>query len=690
MRLAGKTIKKFVNCPAMIIAMGVFLMILLRADIVHAAGPIAINDTNFPDPVFRSIIASTYDYNGNGYIEQDEINMTMNIVCEDKGVSSVKGIEFFTEIQGLWVKDNNISSLDVSHNPHLHGIWCSGNPISSIDLSHNPELEWIYCYDCKLTALDVSHNPDMSFIECNTNPITELDLSNNSKMEHLTCGSCELTTLDLSYCPNLAHLDAFRNHFTSLDVTHNPKLKRLDIWDNPGLGSIDISQNTGLQYYNCANNDATSVDVSHNPELTKLICSYNDYIKELDVSHNPKLAYLDCAVNEISSLDLSNNPRLTFLQAFTNEFESVNIGNNPFLVKAYTEGTKKWEYPACYGYSWTIDWGGQTSTSDKNIFFVCVDEDVSVNAALTQDIHRIIPDDTCEDVTDASDLLTREDLMQILYMMAGSPDVDGLSTRFTDVPADDYYTDAIKWGEANHIAVGYPHQSFDTFGVGKYVRREDVCLMLMRYSELMGYKRAIDFGRSDDYLDYYDIDYEHWEALCWSSTWLIMEGRGGEQKDEQRIDPCGRATRSDIQYMINRMMEVNDKEEYTLPLNDNPEEVQSFVERFYRVILERDGEEKGVNYWTNSLIWKKRAGADVARGYIFSDEFINKGYPDDEFLEKMYLAFFDREPDKEGFMFWSDRMIDGYTREQVVAYLPNRLSLRIYAQDMALIREVWE
>ena len=68
MRLYGKTIKKYINCPTMIIALGIFLMILLRSETVHASQPIAINDSNFPDPIFRSIIESTYDYNGNGYI----------------------------------------------------------------------------------------------------------------------------------------------------------------------------------------------------------------------------------------------------------------------------------------------------------------------------------------------------------------------------------------------------------------------------------------------------------------------------------------------------------------------------------------------------------------------------------------------------------------------------------------------
>ena len=83
--------------------------------------------------------------------------------------------------------------------------------------------------------------------------------------------------------------------------------------------------------------------------------------------------------------------------------------------------------------------------------------------------------------------------------------------------------------------------------------------MLMRYSEYKDYKRSIDFGRSDDYLDYYEIDFDHWEAICWSATWHIMEGKGpkGSTKAEQKIDPYGKATIDELKTMIANLYDVN-------------------------------------------------------------------------------------------------------------------------------------
>ena len=517
--------------------------------------PVHIGEENFPDPKFMAVIAGPeYDRNLDGYLDADEIALTINIYCEGKGIHSLAGVEYFTALEGLWCKDNQISSLNLSKNKELHGVWCSGNPLTSLDFSDNPKLEWVYCYDCQLTSLNVSNNPMMAFIECNTNPLTELNVSNNPLLEHLTCGTCKLTQLILTNNPNLSHLDAFRNQLTSLDVSNNKKLKRLDIWDNHSLGSVDISQNTGLQYYNCANNGATSVNTSNNPELTKLICSYNS-ITSLNLSNNPKLVYLDCAQNSLSSLDISRNTKLYFLQAFTNPFTSLDIRNNPSLVKTYETGKKKDESGVGRAHSWTLDYGGDTSTGGDNIYFLCVDDKVNVISAAKDPT----PTPTKAASGNTGNGVTREKAAQKLYEMAGSPGVSGLKSRFTDVVPGASYEPALLWGEKNSICVGTPDIASDTFGVGEEITIQDLLLMLMRYSEYRGYKRSIDFGRSDDFSDYYDVDYYAWEAVCWAATWGIYDGKGDPNapKEKRRIDPHAKATRAEFDSMVSRMLAIN-------------------------------------------------------------------------------------------------------------------------------------
>ncbi|MBR6403742.1 MAG: leucine-rich repeat protein [Eubacterium sp.] len=560
--IRGKVAKLMAGCLATVMTVGGGITAPFSGiDTVEAAGAksVTINEDNFPDPNFRAVISGRdYDRDGNGILSAREIGLTLNIYCEGMDIKSLDGVEYFTNLQGLWCKDNQIETMDISHNKDLRGLWCSGNKFTSLDLSANKELVWVYCYDCNISSLNVKNNPKMEFIECNTNPIKTLDVTHNPELTHLTCGSCELTKLDLSKNPKLAHLDAFRNKLKKLDVTNNPKMKRLDIWDNPGLGSINISNNPGLQYYNCAHNDVSMIDVSNNPELTKLICSYN-HIKKMDISKNSKLVYLDCAVNSISSLDLKNNQKLRFLQAFTNDFKTLNIGNNPFLIKTYKEGVKKNEYAVCKGHSWTIDYGGDTSTGGDNILFLCFDDKVTLKSKSTGTVSVEEKYSDLDSGVSEKDLVKREQLVKTLYEMAGSPSVKGLKSRFTDVKSGSSYEKALLWGEKNAICVGYPDITYNTFGVGKWLTRQDLVFMLMRYSEVKGYKRAIDFGRSDDYIDYYDIDFDHWEAVCWSATWNILEGKGkvGAPKEEQKFDPYGRVTKTELKATVKRLLEVN-------------------------------------------------------------------------------------------------------------------------------------
>ncbi len=96
------------------------------------------------------------------------------------------------------------------------------------------------------------------------------------------------------------------------------------------------------------------------------------------------------------------------------------------------------------------------------------------------------------------------------------------------------------------------------------------------------------------------------------------------------------------------------------------EQVTAFVERFYTIILERPAEADGLADWTNRLIGKTATGADVAAGFINSGEFQKKKMTDEEYVTKLYRAFFDREPDKDGYNSWLRELKNGKTRDDVL------------------------
>ncbi|MBR5897032.1 MAG: DUF4214 domain-containing protein, partial [Lachnospiraceae bacterium] len=104
----------------------------------------------------------------------------------------------------------------------------------------------------------------------------------------------------------------------------------------------------------------------------------------------------------------------------------------------------------------------------------------------------------------------------------------------------------------------------------------------------------------------------------------------------------------------------------------NEEQVKAFVERFYTLILSREPDEDGINYWTQILLNKEQTGAEVAFGFVNSPEF-TEIHPvnDEEFVKRMYAAFFDRDGGTEGEEWWLGYLNKGYTRNYVLAGFTN-------------------
>ena len=147
-------------------AVGLFTAALLVPIIsgvtARAENDIAINPGNFPDATFMSVV-SDFDTDNNGYLSKAEREAVINIHCENLGITTIKGIEHFTNLQGLWCLNNNISDWDLSQNKELVGIWCSKNDFESLDFTGLDNLEWVYCYECKLQSINVSQKKTCLF-----------------------------------------------------------------------------------------------------------------------------------------------------------------------------------------------------------------------------------------------------------------------------------------------------------------------------------------------------------------------------------------------------------------------------------------------------------------------------------------------------------------------------------------------
>ena len=134
---------------------------------VQSAG-VTIDNTNFPDANFRTVVKK-FDTNQDSSLSDTEIAAVKKINCSNKGITNLKGIEYFTSLNILWCTDNQLTALDVSENTALTKLNCCFNKLTSLDVSKNMALTELYCNDNQLTSLDLSNTNIMNDPNCGNN-----------------------------------------------------------------------------------------------------------------------------------------------------------------------------------------------------------------------------------------------------------------------------------------------------------------------------------------------------------------------------------------------------------------------------------------------------------------------------------------------------------------------------------------
>ena len=368
---------------------------------------VAIDDTNFPDANFRTVVKK-FDTNQDSSLSDTEIAAVKKINCSNKGITNLKGIEYFTSLNILLCTDNQLTALDVSENTALTELDCRFNKLTALDVSKNTALTILECNANRLTALDVSKNTALTELDCSFNELTALDVSKNTALTALDCSINKLTALDVSKNTALTKLYCNENRLTALDVSKNTALLYLICVVNQ-LTSLDVSKNTALTDLNCSNNELTALDVSKNTALTVLRSNHNQ-LTTLDVSKNTALLYLSCTSNQLTSLDL-NNTKITNDPNCRNNIYQIVVDNDPTFDLSTLPGNfvvakaSDWSGGTVSGNMLTVDSGKDTVTykydcgKGKNVTFTLkfvglfadytkVDEAITKAKALNKDDYK--------------------------------------------------------------------------------------------------------------------------------------------------------------------------------------------------------------------------------------------------------------------------------------------------------------
>ena len=96
-----------------------------------------------------------------------------------------------------------------------------------------------------------------------------------------------------------------------------------------------------------------------------------------------------------------------------------------------------------------------------------------------------------------------------------------------------------------------------------------------------------------------------------------------------------------------------------LDMSMNVQGVSRFVMRMYDCVLARDYEYEGYSYWGRNICRHKFGGSDMAKKFIFSDEYLEKDSSNEQFVTMLYKAIMGREPELSGLVFWVEKLGSG-------------------------------
>ncbi|WP_431133643.1 DUF7619 domain-containing protein [Psychroserpens mesophilus] len=375
------------------------LLISFLFSFIINAQIIDIPDANFKNALVNTNCCNTggaytdADLNNDGEIQVSEALQVSSMNVNNESITSLTGIEYFSNLGYLNCDSNNLTSLDVSEFVNLTGLSCSSNQITSLNLSNLTNLSYLSCNNNFLTSLDLSGMVNLDDLNCRDNQLTSLEISDSVNMRWLDCRNNQLSNLDItSYTslwdlncqnnlltsliiPNLLSLQVVdcadnqltsltindetllgltcdNNLLTSLDLSSMTSLKNLRCSDNTltslNLGSmslenincnnnqlinLDLTSLTDLETVYCTNNQLTSIDFPiQAAEFNSLYCSDNN-LSSLDVGNLTGLVYLNCQNNVLNSLNSGTG--LSTLQVSNNELVTIDLSNSPNLYDLY-------------------------------------------------------------------------------------------------------------------------------------------------------------------------------------------------------------------------------------------------------------------------------------------------------------------------------------------------------------------
>lgn len=150
---------------------------------------------------------------------------------------------------------------------------------------------------------------------------------------------------------------------------------------------------------------------------------------------------------------------------------------------------------------------------------------------------------TSEDKFSPRKKVTRGMFAAVLWRLDQAP--ESSSSQFMDIKPEAYYAQAAKWGNETGIMTGVTDTRFSPT---KYIKRQDIAIMLYRYAQ----REGIDIATNGDLSSFKDaskVGGYAVQAMKWATENGIITGSGGY------LNPRTGATRAEVSAMLQRFID---------------------------------------------------------------------------------------------------------------------------------------
>ena len=627
---------------------------------------ISFKDANLKQALLR------YDSNGDGNITKGELAAVTYLYLDEKNISNLSGIEYAV----------NAKELFMAHNPNLQDI----RPLFKLT-----KLQSINAFDCDI--LDISGIENMKslvtvdfrlseklsnikplfkvnslqaiYLECNDiqditgieqlTHLTKIHIRFNEKLSDIRSlyNISELTEIDLYGCnvSNLKGIEKLKS-LQVIDLSSNKNLTDISpLYDLPELETVIAD--------NCRILSVKGIDRMKKLQSIDLAFSDNLDISPLfGVSQLVRIGASGCAISNLNGIE-----KMDSLRAIDLSYNS-NLSDISPLKKL-----KKLEYCGLQG----------TSVSEKDMLSLAGYGDKEMMSGNRESLFKV-------QVTPAA----------AITLLDGSEYVSYNNEHYVTANKEGIAHLRLSYETANKdITIKVVPKKYDTGAQSFTARLYNVCLNrdpdgsgldtwsgLLESKQMTGTEVAKGFVFSNEFKaknlcneDYVEQLYEAFMGrkadAAGKSTWVNLLESGTTREEVFN----GFALSKEFeglcdQYGIEQGKGIEVPKYGTIPTDScsicgKEDGVTSFVTRLYQVCLNRKPDESGLTDWRAHLGEHISSGREVAYGFIFSQEFINKKYSNADYVEHLYEAFMGRGSDAAGKKMWVDLLNTGWTREQV-------------------------